>query len=118
MIPWSQACGCAWSFTVNSDRTAKAWFSRPREFMMKSKIIIHVAIIVALLAGVWFAFSPALSNEFVTLDDNLYVTHNEHVQQGISRESLRWAFNTGYENMGMWHPLTWISHMADCEMFG
>ena len=54
--------------------------------------------------------------EFVNLDDDLYVTRNEHVRDGLSIEGLRWAFTTGHA--ANWHPLTWLSHQLDVELFG
>lgn len=55
-------------------------------------------------------------NDFVNYDDDLYVTENPHVKEEITRESILWSFTTGYGNN--WHPLTWLSHILDCELFG
>ena len=49
-------------------------------------------------------------------DDSLYVTNNPHVRGGLSLEGIRWAL-TGV-CAGNWHPLTMLSHMADCTLFG
>jgi len=54
--------------------------------------------------------------EFVRFDDDIYVTENLHVRSGVTREAFFWAFSTTYGNF--WHPLTWLSHMLDCELFG
>jgi tetratricopeptide (TPR) repeat protein len=59
---------------------------------------------------------PATGHEFLPLDDPLYVGENPHVRRGLSAEGLRWAWNVGYA--GNWHPLTWVSHMLDVELFG
>jgi tetratricopeptide (TPR) repeat protein len=56
------------------------------------------------------------SHDFVNLDDNLYVTENRHVQAGFTREGILWAFTS--TQASNWHPLTWLSHMLDCELFG
>ncbi|MCX6909093.1 MAG: tetratricopeptide repeat protein [Verrucomicrobia bacterium] len=53
---------------------------------------------------------------FINYDDPDYVTSNSHVQQGLSAESIRWAFTTVYE--GLWIPLTWLSHMLDWQIYG
>ena len=53
---------------------------------------------------------------FIILDDLQYVTENPAVLQGFSRESVSWAFTTFHA--ANWHPLTWLSHMADVELFG
>ncbi len=59
---------------------------------------------------------PVLNCDFVNYDDDRYLTENPQVQGGLSLQSLRWAFSTGYASN--WHPLTWLSHMADCQVFG
>ncbi|HEC17229.1 MAG TPA: tetratricopeptide repeat protein [Sedimenticola sp.] len=54
--------------------------------------------------------------EFIDWDDELYVTANRHVQAGLTLEGLRWAFTTFHATN--WHPLTWLSHMLDVQLFG
>jgi len=54
--------------------------------------------------------------EFVVYDDNAYVGLNRHVQAGLTREGFVWAFTTTHANF--WQPLTWLSHMLDCQLFG
>ena len=49
-------------------------------------------------------------------DDSIYVTGNAHVKTGLSSENVRWAFTQPCA--GNWHPLTMLSHMADCQLFG
>src|SRR5438105_3328515 len=71
---------------------------------------------VLLFACVLWTFFPAIKNDFVGYDDPLYVTENFHVQQGLSWENLRWAFSSGVA--ANWHPVTWIAHMVDYQMFG
>ncbi len=61
-------------------------------------------------------FLPSLRNDFVNYDDPEYVTDNPHVQSGLSWEGIRWAFATNAASN--WHPMTWLSHMADCQIFG
>lgn len=58
----------------------------------------------------------ALTNGFVSLDDEPYVTANAEVRGGLSWQGIRWALTTTHE--ANWHPLTWLSHMADVELFG
>jgi tetratricopeptide (TPR) repeat protein len=61
-------------------------------------------------------FLPCLWNGFVSFDDPLYVSQNPHVSQGLTWESLKWAWSsTEAQN---WHPLTWISHLLDVQLFG
>ncbi|MHC4395603.1 MAG: tetratricopeptide repeat protein [Planctomycetota bacterium] len=54
--------------------------------------------------------------DFVRYDDDRYVTENPNVTVGLTQQSVIWALTTGY--FSNWHPLTWLSHMLDCEMFG
>ena len=61
-------------------------------------------------------YTPALKCDFVNYDDGVYVTDNPYVQQGLSAVTIRWAFTNGHS--GNWQPLTWLSHMLDCEIFG
>ncbi|HWR98068.1 MAG TPA: tetratricopeptide repeat protein [Candidatus Methanoperedens sp.] len=71
---------------------------------------------LAILALVAVGFAPALRNGFVNLDDTLYVTDNPLVRAGLTVRGVAWAF-TAFHG-GNWHPLTWISHMADADLFG
>ena len=69
-----------------------------------------------LVAVTWGAFRSALANEFVAFDDDRYVTENVQVRAGLTGAGLRWAFTTGHA--ANWHPLTWLAHMLDVELFG
>jgi protein O-mannosyl-transferase len=71
------------------------------------------ALLFAAVAGV---FSPALTHGFITYDDPVYVTENPHVTGGLTWENLQWAFRS--TEASNWHPLTWVSHMADCQLYG
>ena len=61
-------------------------------------------------------FAPVRHFEFIELDDPEYVSANAVVQQGFTLAGIKWAFQPGHS--GNWHPLTWLSHMADVELFG
>ena len=75
--------------------------------------------ILVLLAAVTFAvFWRVHRHEFVNYDDYAYVTLNPMVQQGFSCEGLVWAFGQLHGESTYWHPLTWMSHMLDCQLFG
>src|SRR5208283_672973 len=50
------------------------------------------------------------------VDDSIYVTDNTHVQSGLNWNTLKWAFTS--RQGGEWHPLTWLSHALDCQIFG
>ena len=71
---------------------------------------------VILFLLVLLAFLPALKNDFVNFDDPLYVVKNVHVNQGLTWGGLAWAF---YGTDGsLWLPLTVLSHMLDCQLYG
>lgn len=56
------------------------------------------------------------SHDFVNFDDNVYVTENMGVKKGVTWSSITWAFSTFHASN--WHPVTWLSHMADIELYG
>ncbi|MGC1474998.1 MAG: tetratricopeptide repeat protein [Terriglobales bacterium] len=62
------------------------------------------------------AYNPVTRNGFVNYDDNGYVAKNPHVRAGLTWETVKWSFTT-YQQAN-WHPLTWLSHALDCELFG
>lgn len=69
-----------------------------------------------LVAATTAAYSGLSGNGFIGLDDGDYVTGNRHVLDGLSLTGVRWAVTT--VSAGNWHPLTWLSHMADVSLFG
>jgi tetratricopeptide (TPR) repeat protein len=74
-------------------------------------------LMCAALAIITFAaFGQVLFYKFIDFDDNVYVTKNPHVQGGLSRQSIVWAFRTPYASF--WHPLTMLSYMLDYQLFG
>jgi tetratricopeptide (TPR) repeat protein len=74
-------------------------------------------LLCALLgAAVLAVYGPALHGGFVNYDDPAYVTENWHVQHGFNAQSVRWAFTT--DTASNWHPLTWLSHILDCQLYG
>jgi Tfp pilus assembly protein PilF len=75
-------------------------------------VVLALLLGVAVLAVFW----PALGHDFVNYDDDLYVTRNPWVQQGLTGASVRWALTT--DAASNWHPLTWLSHQLDWELWG
>src|SRR5271155_4739289 len=74
--------------------------------------------LLALLLGVLTValYWPALSHDFINYDDDVYVTANIHVQAGLTWENIKWAFTNPVASN--WHPLTTLSHMLDCQVYG
>jgi tetratricopeptide (TPR) repeat protein len=79
---------------------------------MTGKPLIGLLLIVATLGVFW----QVRSHDFLNYDDDVYVSENSQVQEGFTRKSVIWAFTSGYASN--WHPLTWLSHMLDCQLFG
>jgi len=78
---------------------------------------IPLWLIAALLLLVTIAiYWPATRGDFVNYDDDLHVTANAQVQKGLTWESVKWALLTPVNCI--WHPVTVLSHMADCQLFG
>jgi tetratricopeptide (TPR) repeat protein len=75
-------------------------------------VIVCLLLSTVTLATYWLV----LDNDFIHLDDPDYVTNNEHVLSGLRWQNVEWAFRTGYASN--WHPLTWISHQLDAQLFG
>ena len=76
----------------------------------------RLAVCGFLVLAVAFVFGQTLGHDFVNYDDNTYVTENPCVLHGLSDPGVKWAFTTGHA--ANWHPLTWLSHMLDCQLFG
>jgi tetratricopeptide (TPR) repeat protein len=74
------------------------------------------AICIGLVALTWAVFGQTLRHQFINYDDPLYVYDNPHVRAGLSWHGVAWAFT--HVHSQNWHPLTTISHMIDCQLFG
>lgn len=77
----------------------------------------QIAAVCVLLAVVTaFAYRGVRNNDFLTLDDYSYVLENRDIQHGVNLQTVTWALTTFHE--GNWHPLAWISHMIDWDLYG
>ena len=76
------------------------------------QFVVSLFLLMATIAVFW----QVRGHDFVSYDDNLYVTQNPHVQSGLTADSVIWAFTSGQASN--WHPLTWLSHMLDYELYG
>lgn len=83
-------------------------------FIQKRRLEIVICLfLVSVTLLIYFQVSGF---EFVTYDDESYITKNPYIKAGFTRESIVWAFTSGYA--ANWHPLTWLSHMLDIELYG
>ncbi|MHC4738210.1 MAG: tetratricopeptide repeat protein [Planctomycetota bacterium] len=77
----------------------------------------HIFLIYLALTLITIGVFHQVHNyEFLSYDDPDYVSANKHVRAGLTTDSIIWACTTGY--FSYWHPLTWLSHMLDCDLFG
>ena len=81
--------------------------------MGKRRDVVVGAALLALL--VLAVFGQTAGHPFVSYDDPSYITHNPVILKGLTGEGLRWAFGL---NLGNWHPLAWLSHLLDVQIFG
>ena len=79
---------------------------------MRRLSLIAVVLVLATLAAYW----PIRRAEFLNFDDPSYVTSNPKVLHGLTSAGCLWAFTTIHASN--WHPVTWLSHMLDCQVFG
>jgi tetratricopeptide (TPR) repeat protein len=77
---------------------------------------IRIAVCIFLTAIVWLVFAQTLRHEFINFDDNVYVYDNTEVSRGLTVEGLKWLVTHSHAHL--WHPLTTLSHMLDCQFYG
>src|SRR5438552_10173048 len=99
-------------FTAANGRTPKAFgvshattFGRPDLLILVGLAIITFGI-----------YAQVIGHQFITLDDDSYIKENPMVNRGVTLAGLAWAFTTFHA--ANWHPLTWIAHMIDSQLFG
>ena len=78
----------------------------------RATVVVAFALVVVTL----LLYLPVLHNGFVNYDDPDYIINNPHVKAGLTWSGIIWAFQS--TEASNWHPLTWISHMMDCQAFG
>src|SRR6185295_6047714 len=72
-------------------------------------------VLAALTAALYW---PVHGFDFINYDDPDYVLRNPYIAPGLTKEGLAWAFGRLHGFATYWHPLTWLSHMIDCQLFG
>jgi len=87
--------------------------NRSKEFIIKHRdILVCLFLVMATFAVYW----QVHNFDFVNFDDDDYIYENPHVREGLTLESITWAFTTMHASN--WHPLTWLSHMLDSHVYG
>jgi Flp pilus assembly protein TadD len=97
--------------TAGKGRTPKAFgTSHP------SSVGPDFLIVLGLVVVTFGIYAQVVGHQFITLDDPTYIKENPMVNRGVTLAGLAWAFTSFYATN--WHPVTWISHMIDCQLFG
>jgi Tfp pilus assembly protein PilF len=78
----------------------------------RARLFVSLVLIGAIAA----IYGQAVRFEFTTWDDPAYVTQNPYIQAGLTRAGLTWVLT--HQQSGHWHPLTGLSHMLDCQLYG
>jgi protein O-mannosyl-transferase len=78
----------------------------------------QIAVATGLAVLTLLVFARTLGNDFVNYDDPDYVTGNLFVQRGLDWPAIQWAFGSLHGTATYWHPITWLSHMLDFQLFG
>jgi len=91
----------------------EATANHPMDRRGKRLIIVSCLFLVVVTLAL---YSPVVRHPFVDFDDQYYVTNNAVIQAGLSWKVFLWSFNAGYAQN--WHPLTWLSHALDCQLYG
>ncbi len=89
--------------------------SLSKKLSQKTGIMLVLLLLITATISVYWQTNTF---DFVFFDDDDYVSENPHVRQGFSIDSVAWAFTPSKSDRGYYHPLTWLSHMLDCQMFG
>jgi Flp pilus assembly protein TadD len=82
--------------------------------LSEKKRLIVISLVLAVFT--FIVYFQVTQNEFINLDDETYIINNKQIQNGLTVKGIIWAFTTGHA--ANWHPLTWISHMIDVQLFG
>ena len=106
------------SFSQSGEaQNAVSGLSSPVSFPQSSSRRLVAFLAVLLVLGTAAVYAPAMRNGFVNLDDPDYVTRNPFVLHGLTWTDIHWALGSNYPSSN-WHPLTWISHMTDVQLYG
>ncbi len=108
----------AGSHRVENETTRRTgtWHGMCLAHLARRAVSRHVIVAAGLCIVTLLVYLPASRFDYLNYDDPDYVTENPHVLKGITAESVRWAFTAAHAFN--WHPVTWLSHMLDVELFG
>ena len=81
-------------------------------FRVRYEVWAYLFLILAALT----IYGQVTTHSFVNFDDDIYITANRYIRNGLTLDNVIWAF--GFTDIAYWHPLTWLSHMVDYQLFG
>ena len=84
--------------------------------LMDKKTNYAYLVVIFLIFSSYITYARIIGNDFINFDDNSYITENSHIQSGINVKNIKWVFTAVVASN--WHPLTLLSHMMDCSLFG
>lgn len=90
--------------------------SPPINILSPHHRVLKLFICLSLMAVTFALFEPVRNHAFLIYDDDRYVTENPVVKSGLTLSGVIWAFKAMHA--ANWHPLTWLSHMLDCQLYG
>ncbi len=97
--------------TVSPPRPHSAW-SR----LWRTTGGLQLLLCLLLAGATLLPYIQVRNHGFITFDDDLYVTNNPMVRAGLTWPGVKWAFTALHS--ANWHPVTWLSHMLDCQLYG
>ena len=104
--------GKAVGSTAANERTPKAFEVSHATILERSDLLILLGLAIVTFG----IYAQLIGHRFIAFDDPTYIQENSMVNRGVTLAGLAWAFTTFYA--GNWHPLTWIAHMIDSQLFG
>ena len=106
------SCSCDFRKIKNITMIIEPQKNKHQHFNICLDLLISLFIVVVTLTAYW----QIRTYEFVSFDDELYVVDNDHVKNGFNLKGVIEAF--AFKEDTCWHPLTWLSHMLDCQLYG
>ena len=104
--------------SVSSDTMSTSSGGDSRAVPRPRTLLIGVIAVLVLMTSVIFGRAVVEPFGFLYYDDHEYVFKNVHVVSGLNWNGFRWAFNPATRVASNWHPLTMLSHMLDCQVYG
>src|SRR5436190_4806400 len=102
--------------SVRRKMAPKGGATAPSSSRAPSDRMVTAVICILLVGIVWIVFGQTLQHQFINYDDDQYVYENPRITNGLTLDGIQWALT--HVHASNWHPLTTISHMLDCQLYG